>query len=94
METARMRRLFATLTAATFLAGGAAFAQMSDDELMNMNESFASIQASVSTELARLGMDVDTDAITLGEMAEIQLVFSDASLNDQERAERIEAILN
>lgn len=89
-----MNRLFAILTTATFLGAGAAVAQMTEEEFTNMNEAFASVQATVTTELARLGMDVDPNEITLGQMAEINLVFADASLNDQERAERIETILN
>ncbi|CAN5664497.1 hypothetical protein BH23PSE1_BH23PSE1_06480 [soil metagenome] len=88
-----MKSLFAAAGAAITLAAMPVLAQ-DQTGTAGMADSLAVVESSVSSELARLGVQQETRMLTLDQLLQMQLIFDDESLSDQEKSQQIQNVID
>lgn len=83
-----MKSMIIALGTAAALTAGTAYAQ--DD---SWSSSIAVLEESVNTQLAQLGIDHDASNLTLSQLGELELVFSDASMSEANKELQVQQIL-
>lgn len=93
-----MKKFLATAATAAILTTGAAFGQTEPDQPAeivwgDLHGNVAAMQETIDTEFATRGIDAEASSLTLDELSQIMLVFSDDSMNADESRQQVERIL-
>lgn len=93
-----MKKILATAATATILATGTAFGQVEPDQpgevvWGDMHGNVAAMQETIDTEFAARGIDAEASTLTLDELSQIMLVFSDDGMSQDESRQQVERIL-